>query len=102
MSEEVEVLPSLAGGSLADWSENSKRKARSPEWKMTPTNQGIEAFLGKVGISGNWLIGYVLVDQHRRPFGKETFSLDEAIRRVETEGESLSKARYSDEDGKEK
>lgn len=90
---EFRVLPSLCGGSLAEWQTANRQQG----WKMTPTVQGIEAMRGRAGLSGNWCQGYVVLDHTRRPFELGTVSLQEAINVVETRGEELAAARDSAE-----
>lgn len=81
--------PSLCAGALLQW--NGATRAKQG-WKVTPSAAGIEAWLGKTGISGNWVTGYVVIDMHRRPEGLEAKSLQDAINTVETRGEELAAA----------
>jgi hypothetical protein len=76
-------FPSLAGGSLRQWAEESRAKG----WMLQPHPGGIEAFLGekswKVGISGSYATGFVVIDSGRCPVDGALLSLAEAMPRAE-------------------
>lgn len=98
MSKEFDVLPSLCGGSIAEWQVARRTK---DEWNFRPFGNGIEAFCGRAGISGNWCTGYIVVDESRRPFDLGVMPLQQAVETVENRGEELTAAR-DDAESKEK
>lgn len=77
--------PSLLGGTLADWQRTDKTK----DWKFRAVDNGIEAWCGRAGITGNWFAGYVVIGPTRRPLERQVRSLKEAVEIVETRGEEL-------------
>lgn len=85
---DVKEVPSLAAGSLIEWSES-----QAHGWKVAPLACGIEAFKGKTGVIGNYATGYVVVDRQRRPLKVQVFDLKAAITFAENEGLDLADAR---------